>query len=103
MQYICVMISGDRYMDREVEQRIGKASKMVGAIENTVLGRIELMKGTKLKVVNAIVIPTLTYGCEVWAPQAKHNGQIQAVLMRVLRRIEGVSRLNRIRKVDLRD
>ena len=32
-----------------MEQRIGKASKMIGAIGNTVLGRKELMKGTKLK------------------------------------------------------
>ena len=103
MQYLGVMISGDGYMDREVEQRIGKASKMIGAIGNTVLGRKELMKGTKLKVVNAMVIPTLTYGCEVWALQAKHKGRIQAVQMRVLRRIKGVSRLDRISNMDLRD
>ena len=76
---------------------------MIGAIGNTVLGRKELMKGTKLKVVNAMVIPTLTYGCEVWALQAKHKGRIQAVQMRVLRRREGVSSVDRISNVDLRD
>lgn len=102
MKYLGVMISGDGSMDREVEQRIGMASKMIGAIGSTVLGRKELSKGTKLRVVNAMVIPTLTYGCEAWALQTKHKGRIQATQMRVLRRIEGVTRLDRIRNVDIK-
>ena len=60
-------ISTDGCMDSEVEQRVGMASRMVGAIGSTMLGRKELTKGTKLRVVNATVIPTLTYGCEAWA------------------------------------
>ena len=102
MKYLGTMISSDGSMDSEVEQRIGMASRMVGAIGSTVLGRKELTKGTKLRVVNATVIPTLTYGCEAWALQARHKGRIQATQMRVLRWIEGVSRLERIRNVDLR-
>ena len=30
-------------------------------------------EGHEIKVVNAMVIPTLTYGCEVLAQQAKYN------------------------------
>ena len=33
---------------------------MIGAIGRTVLGRKELTEGTKVRVVNAMVIPTLT-------------------------------------------
>ena len=33
--------------------------------------------------------------------QARHKGQIEAMQMRVLRRIEGVFRLDRVRNVDL--
>ena len=58
-------------MDSEVKQRIGMALKMIGAIARTVLGRKELTKGTKVRVVNAVVIPTLTYGCEAWTLQAR--------------------------------
>ncbi len=58
-------------MDSEVKQRIGMASKMIGAIGRTILGRKELTKGTKVRVVNAVVIPTLTYGCEAWTLQAR--------------------------------
>ena len=49
-----------------------------------------------------MVIPTLTYVCEAWGLQARHKGRIQPTQMRVLRWIEGVSRLDRIRNVDLR-
>ena len=49
-----------------------------------------------------MVIPTLTYGCKAWTLQARHKGQIEAMQMRVLRRIEGGSGLDRVRNVDLR-
>ena len=81
MKYLGVMISSDGSMDSEVEQRIGMASKMIGAIGRTVLGRKELTKSTKLRVVNAMVILTLTYGCEAWTLPARHKGQIEAAQM----------------------
>ncbi len=90
MKYLGAMISSDGSMDSEVEQRIGMASKMIGATGRTVLGRKELTKGTKVRVVNAVVIPTLTYGCKAWTLQARHKGRIEAMQMRVLRRIEEV-------------
>ena len=60
MKYLGVMISNDGIMDSEVEQRIGIASKMIGAFGRALLGRKELTKCTKVRVVNAMVIPTLT-------------------------------------------
>ena len=98
MKYLGVMISSDGSMDSEVEQRIGMASKMIGAIGRTVLGRKELTKGTSSG--QCMVIQT--YGCEAWTLQARHKGQIEAAQMRALRRIEGVSRMDRVRNVDIR-
>ena len=46
--------------------------------------RYELSKNTKLKVVNATVIPMLMYGCEAW-------------------RIEGVNKVDRARNEVLRE
>ena len=102
MKYLGVMISSDGSMDSEVEQRVGMASNMIGAIGRTVLGRKELTKGTKVRVVNVMVIPTLKYGCEAWTLQARHKGQIEAAQMRALRWIEGLSRMDRVRNVDIR-
>lgn len=47
------------------------------------LGRPELTKGTKVRIINAMVIPTLTYRYKIWTVQASHKGQIQATKMRV--------------------
>ena len=60
MKYLGAMISGNGSMDGEVELRIGRATMMIGAIGSSVLGRKELTKGTKLRVVNAMILHTYT-------------------------------------------
>ena len=67
-----------------------------------VLERRELKKETKLRVFNAMVVPTLLYGCETWTVQKRHESRLQACEMMCLRRIEGVSRLDRLRNEDIR-
>ena len=39
---------------------------MIGGVSEAVLQRKELSKKTKLNVMNATMLPTLVYGCEVW-------------------------------------
>ena len=56
----------------------------------------ELSKQTKLKVVNAMVMPVLMYGCEAWALRKEQRSKIQATEMNALRRIEGVCWKDRI-------
>ena len=63
-----------------------------------VLRRKKLNRSTKLKV-----MPTLMYGCETWSLSKQQQSKIQATQMNVLRRIEGVNRLDRVRNVDVRE
>ena len=65
--------------------------RVVGAM------RKEVLKKTKLRVFNAMVVPTLLYGCETWTVQKRHESRLQACEMMYLRRIEGVSRIDRVR------
>ena len=44
----------------------------------------------------------LVYGCEVWNLSKQLESRVQATQMRVLRRIEGVSRVDRVRNKDIR-
>ena len=96
MKYLGVMISGDGSMQREVEARVGCASRVIGGLNQAILGRRELSKQTKLKVVNATVMPVLMYGCDAWAVWKEQKSKIQATQMNVLRRIEGVCWKDRI-------
>ena len=61
-----------------------------------------MSKATKLRVNNAMVVPTLLYGSESWTPQRRHRSKIQAMEMSYLRKVEGVTRMDRIPNEDIR-
>ena len=48
MKYLGVMISSDGRMEKEVEARIGSATRVIGGMNETVLKRKELSRSTKL-------------------------------------------------------
>ena len=102
LKYLGSSISADGSSEEDIEQRIGAATRVVGAMRKEVLERRELKKETKLRVFNAMVVPTLLYGYETWTVQKRHESRLQACEMMCLRRIEGVSRLDRMRNEDIR-
>ena len=63
--------------------------RVVGAMRKEVMERRELKKGTKLRVFDAMVVPTLLYGCKTWTVQKRHVSRLQACGMMCLQRIEG--------------
>ena len=77
---------------------------MIGGMSEEVLRRNELSKNiNKLKVVNTTMIPTLMYRCEAWSLLKKLQSRVQATLMKVLRRIEGVHKVDRVRNEVIRE
>ena len=95
MKYLGVMISGDGSMQQEVEARTGAAARVIGGMSQEVLGRRELSKQTRLKVVNA-TMAVLMYRCEAWAVRKEQKCKIKATQMNLLRRIEGVCWRDRV-------
>ena len=87
--YLGVGLSENGRVESELEQRNGMAATTVGALREPVFGNKELSKEAKLRVYNAVVVPTLVYGCE-------------AMEMKVLRRVAGVTRLDCIRNEEIR-
>ena len=104
MKYLVALFNEEGSCEEEIENRIGAASKVIGAMRSEVLERRELSKGTKLRVLNAMVrmVPTLLYGCETWTIQKRHVSRLQATEMRYLRRVEGVTKLDKVRNEDIR-
>ena len=60
----------------EIENRIGAAVKVIGALRSEALERRELSKGMKLRVFNAMVVPTLLYGCKTWTILKRHESRL---------------------------
>ena len=102
-KYLGAMFNEEGTCDDEIEKRIGAASKAIGALRKEVLERRELSKDTKIRVFNTVNIPTLTYGCETWTLQKRHRSSIQALEMRYLRRVEVVTRADRVRNEDMQE
>jgi hypothetical protein len=63
----------------------------------------EVNEKTKIAVYKAIYTPTLTYSCESWTLLDTHRSKIQALEMRFLRRVEKVTKRDRIRNQVIRE
>ena len=50
-----------------------------------------------------MVVPPLLYGSETWTLQKRHRSRIQAMEMRYLRKIECVTRLDRVSNEDIEE
>ena len=80
-------ISNDGTLDREITTRIQKASQAFGRLRIKVLLHKSISLSTKLKVYNAIVLPSLLYGCETWTLYRKHLRKLEQFHTRSLRSI----------------
>ena len=103
MKYLGAMFNEEGSCEDEVDSRIGLTCRTIGALRKEVVDRKELIKATKLRVYNAMVKPTLLYGSEMWTLQNMHKKKLQATEMRYLRKVEGVTRLDRMRSDDIRE
>ena len=83
--YIGSTLSRSVNIDEEVSYRIARASAAFGRLRDTVWERRGLTKETKLKVYQAVVLPSLLYACETWTTYSRHIKQLNAFHMRCLR------------------
>ena len=84
----------------DVERRIAAGNKVNGALA-ALMRRRNVSTAAPLAVHNAVLVPTLIYGSEMWVLQKKNKRKMNAVEMRSLRRICGVSLADRIRNEEV--
>ena len=75
MKYLGTILSADGTCEEEIEHRVGAAARVIGAMRKEVLERRELEKATKMRVYNAMVIPTMPYGSETWTVMKRHESK----------------------------
>lgn len=80
--YLGSTLSRSVNIDEEVSYRIARASAAFGRLRDTVWERRGLTKETKLKVYQAVVLPSLLYACETWTTYSHHVKQLNAFHMR---------------------
>ena len=100
-EYLGCTISHDCSLDQEISKRISKASQTFRSLYRVLWCQKRLKTKTKLRLFQAIVLSTLLYGSETWAPLAKHTKRLQAFIMDCLRVVLGVTRWDKMRNTQL--
>ena len=62
-----------------------------------------MLERRELRGYNAMVIPTMLYGSETWIMMKRYESRLGTTEMAYLRRVEGVSRIDRVRNEDVRE
>ncbi|XP_023310553.1 uncharacterized protein LOC111691870 [Anoplophora glabripennis] len=100
--YLGVLIEGSGKQDKEIEKRIENTMKVYHSINKSFINKREISTKTKMNVYQAVYKPILTYGCETWILTRQHKSKIQATEMKYLRRVRGVTKMDRMRSEQIR-
>jgi len=85
--YLGCTISSDAKIDKEVDNRLAKASSAFGRLYSRVWNNKHLKKATKVSVYRAVVLTTLLYGSDSWVPYRHHLRLLERFHQRCLRSI----------------
>jgi hypothetical protein len=103
VQYLGINLEETGKQGIEVNSRIAKVNKVYHAMSRGLVNKKEISKQTKMKVYRVIYRPILTYGCEAWVLTEQEKKRIGAMEMKYLRRVEGVTKRDRIRNSRIRE
>lgn len=96
-KYLGVLIQREGNMEEEINERLSSAAKIYHALSKTFLAKREIANTTKTTVYKTIFRPILTFGGETWNLTNNIKSRVQAMEMKFLRRILGITRRNRVR------
>lgn len=91
------IIENNGKIEKEISERIGKVGTLYNYLRNPFFGKKEIPKEIKTQVYQKVIRPSLTYGSESWVLTKRNKSRIKAAEMRFLRKIQGITREDRIR------
>ena len=95
-RYLGSFLAGDCSLDREINQRIGKAASSFGGLRRRVFDNRNIKLATKMSVYSAVCLSTLLYGAKTWTIYRRHISKLEAYHIRCLQRILGLTWKDRI-------
>ncbi|KAK0147518.1 hypothetical protein N1851_012990 [Merluccius polli] len=101
-KYLGVLFTSEGKIEREMERWIGAVSAVMQALYWTAVVKRELSQKAKLLIYQAIYIPTLTYGHQLWVVTERTRSGIQAAEMSFLHRVAGLSVRDMVKSSDIR-
>ena len=101
-EYLGSTIAQDCSLDLEISLRISKASNTFRSLYKVLWSQRRLKAHTKLRLFKSVILPTLLYGSEAWAPLSAHTARLQGFITGCVRVILGLSRWDNTRNTELR-
>ena len=101
-KYLGVTFFKDGRQDNELDTRIKKASAMMRQLYRSVVLKRELCKKTKFSVFRSVFVPILAYGHKCWVMTKRVRSRVQAAEMFFLRKVIGLSLLDKVKSTDIR-
>ncbi|CAM1330618.1 Uncharacterised protein r2_g3965 [Pycnogonum litorale] len=103
VRYLRVAFTIDGRQNIELDTRIAAAGAVMRQVQRSVLLRRELGVKAKLAVFKSVFVPILAYGHESWVMTERMQSRIQAAEMAFLRKISGLTMLDRKRSSEIRE
>ena len=88
--YLGSVISNDTTINKDLDNRLARASSAFGRLHERVWQNHSLCLSTKIQVYRAVVVSTLLYGCATWVLYRKQIRLLEQFHQRCLRSIMGI-------------
>ena len=102
-KYLGVVFTSDGRQEAELDARIAGDGAVMRQFQHSILRRGEVGKKAKLAIFSSVFVPIHTYSHECWVMTERVRSRIQASEMGFLRRISGVTLLDRVRSSEIRE
>ena len=100
---LLVSFTNDGRQNSELDIRIGKASAVMRLLHRSEVLKRQLCSWAKLSIFRSVYVPILTYDHECWIMNEKMKSRVPAAETGFLRRISGLTLLNKVKSADTRE
>ena len=101
-KYLGSVIAANGGVEVDVSHRVSEGCKVLGAVNGVIKNR-GLGMNVKRVLYEKVIVPTVTYGSELWGMKERERQKLNVFEMRCLRSMCGVSRLDRLRNEIVRE